>query len=186
MDGGAWWAAVHGVAKSQTWLSDFTFTFPFPALEKEMATHSSVLAWRIPGMGEPGGLPSMGSHRVGHDWSDLAAAAAEIRMKNCEVRDCYCFLLNKLLWLFVFLLIKTGILFWKENLCFFAQSCLTLCDPSNCNLSGPSIHGISQARILEWIASSSSRGSSGPRNQSCVSCNSCIAGRFFTHFFKNK
>ena len=76
MDGGAWWAAVHGVAKSWTRLSDFTFTFHFPALEKEMATHSSVLAWRIPGTGEPGGLPSMGSHRVGHDWSDLAAAAA--------------------------------------------------------------------------------------------------------------
>ena len=67
MDGGAWWAAVHGVAKRQTRLSDFTFTFHFHALEKEMATHSSVLAWRIPGTGEPGGLPSMGSHRVGHD-----------------------------------------------------------------------------------------------------------------------
>ena len=76
MDRGAWWAAVHGVTKSQTRLSDFTFTFHFYALEKEMATHSSVLAWRIPRMGEPGGLPSMGSHRVGHDWSDLAAAAA--------------------------------------------------------------------------------------------------------------
>ena len=76
MDGGAWWAAVHGVAKSQTRLSDFTFTFHFHALEKEMATHSSVLAWRIPGVGEPGGLPSMGSHRVRHDCSDLAAAAA--------------------------------------------------------------------------------------------------------------
>ena len=75
MDGGAWWAAVHGVAKSRTRLSDLTFTFHFRALEKEMATHSSVLAWRIPGMGEPGGLPSMGLHRVGHDWSDLAAAA---------------------------------------------------------------------------------------------------------------
>ena len=74
-DGGAWWAAVHGVSKSQTQLSDFTVTFHFHALEKEMATHSSVLAWRIPGTGEPGGLPSMGSHRVGHDWSDLAAAA---------------------------------------------------------------------------------------------------------------
>ena len=61
MDGGAWWAAVHGVAKSQTRLSDFTFTFHFHALEKEMATHSSVLAWRIPGMGKPGGLLSMGS-----------------------------------------------------------------------------------------------------------------------------
>ena len=76
MDGGAWWAAVHEVAKSRTRLSDFTFTFHFYALEKEMATHSSVLVWRIPGMGELGGLPSMGSHRVGHDCSDLAAAAA--------------------------------------------------------------------------------------------------------------
>ena len=66
MDGGAWWAAVHGVTKSQTRLNDFTFTFHFRALEKEMATHSSVLPWRIPGMGETFGLPSMGSHRVGH------------------------------------------------------------------------------------------------------------------------
>ena len=74
MDGGAWWAAVHGVDEGQTRLSDFTFTFHFHALEKEMATYSSVLAWRIPGTGEPGGLPSMGSHRVGHDWSDSAAA----------------------------------------------------------------------------------------------------------------
>ena len=76
VDRGAWWAAVHGVPKSRTRLSDFTFTFHFHALEKEMATHSSVLAWGIPGKGEPGGLPSMGSHRVGHDWRDLAAAAA--------------------------------------------------------------------------------------------------------------
>ena len=67
MDGGAWWAAVHGVGNSWTRLSDFTFNFHFYALEKEMATHSSVLAWRIPGMGEPGGLPSMGLHRVGHN-----------------------------------------------------------------------------------------------------------------------
>ena len=67
MDGGAWWAAVHGVAKSWTRLSDFTFTFHFHALEKATATHSSVLAWKIPGAGEPGGLLSMGSHRVGHD-----------------------------------------------------------------------------------------------------------------------
>ena len=66
-EGGAWKAAVHGVAKSQIRLSNFTFTFHFHALEKEMATHSSVLAWRIPGTGEPGGLQSMGSHRVGHD-----------------------------------------------------------------------------------------------------------------------
>ena len=74
MDGGGWWAAVHGVAKSLIWLNDFTFLFL--ALEKEMATHSSVLAWRIPEMAESGGLPSMGSHRVGHYWSNLAAAAA--------------------------------------------------------------------------------------------------------------
>ena len=67
MDRGAWWPAVHGVAKSRTRLSDFTFTFHFHALEKKMATHSSVLAWRIPGTGEPGGLLSMGLHRVGHD-----------------------------------------------------------------------------------------------------------------------
>ena len=67
MDRGASWAAVHGVAKSQTQLSDSTFTFHFHALEKDMATHSGVLAWRVPGTGEPGGLPSVGSHRVGHD-----------------------------------------------------------------------------------------------------------------------
>ena len=71
MDRGAWWAAVHGASKSRTWLSDFTFTFHFHALEKEMATHSSVLAWRIPGMGKL-------SHRVGNYWSDLAAAAAVV------------------------------------------------------------------------------------------------------------
>ena len=67
MDGGAWWAAVHGVTKDRTRLSNFTFTFHFHALEKAVATHSSVLAWRIPGAGEPGGLLSMGSHRVRHD-----------------------------------------------------------------------------------------------------------------------
>ena len=67
MDGGAWWAAVHVVAKSRLRLSNFTFTLHFPALEKETATHSSVLAWRIPGMGVPRGLLSLGSHRVGHD-----------------------------------------------------------------------------------------------------------------------
>ena len=67
MDGGAWWATVHGVVRSRTQLSDLTFTFHFPALEKEMATHSSILAWRASGTGEPGGLPSTGLHRVGHD-----------------------------------------------------------------------------------------------------------------------
>ena len=76
MDGGAWKAAVHGVARSRTRLSGFTFTFHFHALEKEMATHPSILAWRIPGTGEAGGLQSMGSHRVGHNRSNLAAVAA--------------------------------------------------------------------------------------------------------------
>ena len=79
MDGGAWWAAVHGVGKSWTWLSDFTFTFHFHALEKEMATHSSVLAWRIPGTGEPGVLPSMGSHRARHDWSEAQTLLCQKR-----------------------------------------------------------------------------------------------------------
>ena len=81
MNGGARKAAVHGVAKSWTQLSDFIFTFHFHALEKEMATHSSALAWRIPGTGEPGGLPSMGLHRVTHDWSDLAAAVVAVLYK---------------------------------------------------------------------------------------------------------
>ena len=78
MDREAWCAAVHGVAVSQTRLSDFTFTFHFHALEKEMATHSGVLAWRIPGMGEPGGLPSMGSQRVRHD------LATSLHLYGCE------------------------------------------------------------------------------------------------------
>ena len=82
MDGGAWKAAVHGVSEGRTWLSDFTFTFHFHALEKEMETHSSVLAWRIPGMAEAGGLLSMGSHGVGHDWRDLAAVAAAALLRE--------------------------------------------------------------------------------------------------------
>ena len=91
-DRGARWAAVHGVAKSCTRLRDFPFTFHFRALEKEMATHSSVLAWRNPGTGEPGGLPSMRSHRVGHDWSDLAAAAAAVLIYLGGILStCYCY-----------------------------------------------------------------------------------------------
>ena len=86
MDGGAWKAAVHGVAEGWTQLSDFTFTFHFHALEKEMATLSSVFALRIPGTGEPGGLPSLGSHRVRHDWSDLAAAAASQVVMSTLIR----------------------------------------------------------------------------------------------------
>ena len=84
MDWGAWWAAVHGVAKSRTQLSDFTFTFHFHALEKEMATHSSVLAWRIPRKGEPGGLPFMVLQRVGHDWNDLAVVPAATYLNVTE------------------------------------------------------------------------------------------------------
>ena len=80
MDRGAWKAAVHEIAEGWTRLSDFTFTFHFHALEKETATRSSVLAWRIPGMGEPDGLPSMGSHRVRHDRSDLAVAASVLNI----------------------------------------------------------------------------------------------------------
>ena len=83
MDGGAWWAAVHGVTRSRTRLSDFTLFFHFHLLEKEMVTNSSVLPWRIPETGEPSGLPSMGSHRVGHDWRDLAAAVAVQNNSQC-------------------------------------------------------------------------------------------------------
>ena len=96
MDGEAWWAAVHGVAKSLTRLSDLTFTFHFHALEKEMATHSSVLAWRIPRTGEAGGLPSTGLHRVGHDWSNLAAAAEPIIQS--EVRKGHISHINAYIW----------------------------------------------------------------------------------------
>ena len=88
--------AVHEVAKSRTRLSDFTFSFHFHALEKEMATHSSVLAWRIPGTGEPGGLPSMGSHRVGHDWSDLAAAAASYIWLDMYISICICLIIRRI------------------------------------------------------------------------------------------
>ena len=90
MNGGAW-AEVHGVAKSQTWLSVFTFTSHFHALEKEMATHSSVLVWRIPGMEKPGRTPSMGSHRVGHNWRDIAAAGALDYHIYIDIKD-LCFL----------------------------------------------------------------------------------------------
>ena len=87
MGRGDWWAALHGVAKSWTRLSDFTFTFHFHALEKEMATHSSILAWRIPGTAEPGELLSKGLHRVGHDWSDLAAAAEMNYYISCSYKQ---------------------------------------------------------------------------------------------------
>ena len=129
------WAAVHEVAKSWTWLSDFTLTFHFHALEKEMATHSSVLAWRIPGMGEPGRLPSMGSHRVGHDWSDLAAVAAAALSYQVNViseaekrnkKEC-AFQNTK------FKMAPSSLIPCCLSVQFssFAQLCPTLCDPMN-------------------------------------------------------
>ena len=108
MDGGAWWAAVHGVMKSRTWLSDFTFIFHFHALEKEMATRSSVLAWRIPGMGEPGGLLSMGLHRVRHDWSDLAAAALITKTPSCGHLHNHCWRVIKMIQIVLPTLWDTG------------------------------------------------------------------------------
>ena len=87
---GAWWTAVHGVVKTRTQLKNFTITFHFHALEKAIAAHSSVLAWRIPGTGEPGGLLSMGSHRVRHDWRDLAAAAAACVWHQCSYNLLLC------------------------------------------------------------------------------------------------
>ena len=155
MEGGDWWAAVRGVAKSWTWPSHFTFTVHFHTLEKETGTHSSALAWRVPGTGEPGGLPSMGSCRVGH-WSDLAAAAAvSLQFAGAPLPLAQ----NKV----------------KESE--VAQSCPTLCDSVDCSPPGSSVHGILQARVLEWVAIAFSRGSSRPRDWTQVSR---IAGRCFT------
>ena len=111
MDGGALEAAVHGVAKSRTRLSAFTFTFHFHALEKEMATQSSVLAWRIPEMGKPGGLPSVGSHRIGYDWSNLGAAAEMFKPVQ-----------------------------FSQSVSSVAQSCPTLCNPTDCSTPGLPVH----------------------------------------------
>ena len=116
-------AVVHGVAKSQTRLSYFTFTFHFHALEKEVATHSSVLAWRIPGTGEPGGLPSMGSHRVRHDWSDLAVAAAvavtklisEIQLFLISLFLCVFYFMNFCSYFFLCIFFGFILLFLKKN-----------------------------------------------------------------------
>ena len=153
MDGGAWWAAVHGVTKSQTWLSDFTFTVHCHALEKEMATHSSVLAWRIPGTAEPSGLPSLGSHRVGHDWSDLAVAAATTYSYETGGGG-------------------GGLVAVKSH----------SCKPMDCSLRVSSVQGILQATILEWVAIFFSRVFSQPRQRIHISCTSSIAGRFFTNW----
>ena len=176
MDRGAWWAAVHGVAKTRTRLSDFTFTFLFHALEKEMATHSSVLAWRIPGTGEPGRLPSMGSHRVGHNWSDLAAAAAADLEKKKIYFSVSCLpTIDETL--SPFALVQNT--FVHAELSRFSRVWL-LVTLGDCSLLGPSVCGILQAGILEWVAISSSRGSFWPRDWTCVSYVSCIGG-FFNH-----
>ena len=130
MDGGAWWAAVHGVAKSQTRLSNFTLTFHFHALEKEMATHSSVLAWRIPGMGEPGGLPSMGLQRVRHDWSYATVLYIFWDtfwvLVHCRVKDsCPLGRMSVLFVILWLMLLITG-LFVQSALCYLdAQECQT-------------------------------------------------------------
>ena len=167
MNVGAWKAAVHGVAEGRTRLSDFPFTFPFHALEKEMATHSSVLAWRIPGTGEPGGLPSMGSHRVGHNWSDLAAAAAPLSIPTPPLDS------------------------WNHMHAVHAkslQSSPTLCNPVDYSYSPPDsfLQGIFQAGILEWVAMPFSRESSRPRDQTCnsyVTSSQIAPNLIYTMFF---
>ena len=165
-----------------------------------MATHSSILAWRIPGTEEPSGLPSMGSHRVEHDWSDLATAAtAWIVASSFGARlsrgsDPSFLLQVELLseqtlflwWLICLWLVghsfqgKTTLgadLYLQPSHVLVAQSCQTLCDPMDDSPSGSSVHGILQARILEWVALPFSKGSSQPRDWTQVSC---IAGGFFT------
>ena len=133
MNGGAW-AEVHGVAKSRTWLSDFTFTSHFHVLEKEMATHSSVLLWRIPGMEKPGRLPSMGSHRVGHNWHDIAAVGALDCHIYIDIKD-LCFLYSPHVIYYFYclsnensltlLFLSTVIFFMIFHICYFLP--LSLC-----------------------------------------------------------
>ena len=121
-----------------------------------MATHSSVLAWRIPGKGEPGGLPSVGSHRVRHDWSDLVAAAASSNFKNNEYRTV----------LASFFLQSVDVVaagFWLPSGVWF------FFNPMDCSLPGFSVHGISQARMLEWVVIPFFRGSFQARDQTCIS-----------------
>ena len=190
MDGEAWKAAVHGVAEGRTWLSGFTFTFHFSALEKEMAPHSSVLAWRIPGMAEPGGLPSMGSHRVGHDWSNLAVAAAAVTQQtlaenwgsvassryfpSCVSLQSKPFSSHPPFTAAIFWLTSSLLIYSIEH----CSSGLTNSSPGTIDPSSIFSMGILKnvinclkKRVLEWVAIS--KGSSRPRNQTRVSCGSC-------------
>ena len=149
MDRGAWWAAVHGVSKSQTRLSDLTFTFHFHALEKAMATHSSVLAWRIPGMEEAWGAAVYG---VAQSQTGLKRLSSSSRQLLCGLCVLCC----------------------AKSL----QSCLTLCDPMECSPPGSSVHGVLQARILEWVAMPPSRRSSWRGDWTCFSFVSCFGRQF--------
>ena len=160
-----------------------------------MAPHSSTLAWRIPWTEEPGGLSSMGLHRVGHDWSDLAAAAAAFRSK-LTLSWYLCMVWGKGLKVFfgmwvsscpstisliqmpVFMAVPHCL---DYSVCSVTKSCPTLCAPMDCSLPDSSVHAFLPARILEWVAISSSRGYSRPRDQTRVSCkSSALAGKFFT------
>ena len=142
MNGGAWWAAVHGVAKSGTWLSDFTFTFHFHALEKEMATHSGVLAWRIPGTGEPGGPPAVYGVTQSQTWLKwLSMSSSSMEM---------------------YILVKSK----SISPSVVSNSFHSM----DCSLQVSSAHGIPQASIMEWVAIPFSRGSSQPRDKIQVSC----------------
>ena len=133
MDGGAWWAAVRRIGKSRTRLSDFTFTFHFHPLEKEMATHSSVLAWRIPGMGEPGGLPSL---------VDLTPGCTSLLASGKAAQSVWSIGAACLVGIRLLLLLLLS----------HSQSCPTLCDPIDSSPPGSTIPGILQARTLEWVA----------------------------------
>ena len=131
-----------------------TFPFHFHALEKEMATHSSILAWRMPGMGEPGGLPSMGSHRVGHDWSDLAAATWYLnkicRLGGIFFKDLFMYLVLGFGCIGSLLLYMGFLSLWQAAAAAKSlQSCLTLCDPIDGSPPGSPVPGILQARTLE-------------------------------------
>ena len=160
-----------------------------------MATHSSVFVWRIPGMGEPGGLPSMGSHRVGHDWSDLATAGllwglnglihlnhlewllGQSKGKTNTLTDFLKYEYSILNFFYIYYSLKY---YYYENesvKVLVAQPCPSVCNPMDCSPPGYCVHGIFQVRVLKWVAIPFSKGSSQPRDQTWVFC---TAGRFFS------